>query len=84
MMPWSSSGRKLEGTREYPDYRTFRGHTMSLSVSPQPGHAKYEMFERELRRHFETFAQGGILTIPTVCWITAGRFLAACEKPATN
>jgi SAM-dependent methyltransferase len=65
---------RLHGVRQFPDYRTFRGHTMSLSVSPQPGHPKHEVFERELRAHFETFAQNGILTIPTVCWITAARF----------
>jgi ubiquinone/menaquinone biosynthesis C-methylase UbiE len=66
---------QIQGTRDYSDYRTFRGHTMSLSVSPQPGHPKNEVFERELRAHFDTFARGGVLTIPTVCWITAGRFL---------
>jgi SAM-dependent methyltransferase len=66
---------QLHGTREFPDWRTFRGHTMSLSVSPQPGHPKNELFERELRAHFDTVAQAGILTIPTVCWITAARFL---------
>jgi ubiquinone/menaquinone biosynthesis C-methylase UbiE len=66
---------QLQGIRDYPDYRTFRGHTMSLSVSPQPGHPKNEVFERELRAHFDTFARDGVLTIPTVCWITAGRFL---------
>lgn len=66
---------RLHGRREFPDWRTFRGHTMSLSVSPQPGHPNHEAFERELRAHFDTFAQAGILTIPTVCWITAARFL---------
>jgi ubiquinone/menaquinone biosynthesis C-methylase UbiE len=65
---------QLHGTRQFPDWRTFRGHTMSLSVSPQPGDATYEVFERELRAHFETFAHAGILTIPTTCWITAARF----------
>ena len=67
---------QLDGTREYAEYRTFRGHTMSLSVSPQPSHPNYEVFERELHAHFDTFARDGVLTIPTVCWITAGRFLA--------
>jgi ubiquinone/menaquinone biosynthesis C-methylase UbiE len=65
---------QIHGTRQFPDWRTFRGHTMSLSVSPQPGHPNYEVFERELRVHFDAFAQAGILTIPTICWITAARF----------
>lgn len=60
------------GTREV-DWETFRGHAMSLSVTPQVGHAKFEDFQRELRGHFDTFSRDGVLTIPTTCWITAAR-----------
>ncbi len=67
--------QQLHGTRQL-DWPSFRGHVMSLSVSPQPGHPNAEAFAYELRRHFDTFARNGIVTIPTVCWITAGRFAA--------
>jgi ubiquinone/menaquinone biosynthesis C-methylase UbiE len=63
---------QLHSTREM-DWPTFRGHAMSLSVTPQPGHANYEAFQRALGLHFDTFACTGILTIPTTCWITAAR-----------
>jgi SAM-dependent methyltransferase len=63
---------RLHSTRDM-DWLTFRGHAMSLSVTPQPGHANYDAFQRGLRLHFDTFACAGILTIPTTCWITAGR-----------
>lgn len=64
---------QLPGTRTF-DWTTFRGQVMSLSVSPLPGHSGHETFARELRRYFERFARDGILTTPTVCWITAARF----------
>jgi len=66
---------QLRGSREL-DWPTFRGHTMSLSVSPGSDHPGHEAFQRELRRHFETYAVEGVLTIPTTCWITAARFAA--------
>jgi SAM-dependent methyltransferase len=56
------------------DWDTFRGHTMSLSVSPRPEDPRHQVFVRELRRYFDTYSREGILTIPTICWITAGRF----------
>ncbi len=64
---------ELPGQRQL-DWDTFRGHTMSLSVSPQPGHPKHEVFQRELLHYFSSFAREGILTTPTICWITAARF----------
>jgi ubiquinone/menaquinone biosynthesis C-methylase UbiE len=67
---------QLHGTRQL-DWTTFRGHSMSLSVTPQPGHPGYTAFETELRRYFETYAPAGILTLPTICWITAARFAPA-------
>jgi len=56
------------------DWENFRGHAMSLSISPQPGHPQYERFAEALKSYFESYAGDGILTMPTVCWITAGRF----------
>jgi len=64
---------QLPGSRQF-DWPTFRGYAQSLSVAPQPSHPGYEAFARELRRHFDTFARAGILTVPTICWITAARF----------
>ena len=46
---------------------------MSLSVTPQPEHTNYDAFQRELRGYFDTHAPAGILTVPTVCWVTAAR-----------
>jgi len=66
---------QLPGSREL-DWPTFRGHTMSLSVSPGPDHPSYEPFQRELRGYFDTYAVDGVFTIPTTCWITAARFAA--------
>jgi len=66
---------QLPGTRAL-DWPNFRGHTMSLSVTPQPGHPGFETFEQALRLYFDTYAEAGILTLPTTCWISAGRFRA--------
>jgi ubiquinone/menaquinone biosynthesis C-methylase UbiE len=64
---------ELPGRRQF-DWETFSGHCKSLSVTPQPAHPGYAGFERALRRYFDTFARDGIFTMPTLCWITAGRF----------
>jgi ubiquinone/menaquinone biosynthesis C-methylase UbiE len=64
---------KIPGLRQM-DWATFSGHAKSLSVTPPPGHPGYETFQRELRRYFDSCSQESILTMPTVCWITAGRF----------
>ena len=64
---------QLPGLRQF-DWPTFSGYAQSLSISPQPGHPGYESFEQALRQYFDSSAQEGILTMPTVCWITAGRF----------
>jgi len=64
---------QLHGLRQL-DWPAMLGHARSLSVTPQPGQAGYEAFERELHSYFERFARDGVLTIPTICWITAARF----------
>jgi ubiquinone/menaquinone biosynthesis C-methylase UbiE len=64
---------QIAGTQQL-DWAAFRGNTMSLSVTPQPGHANDAAFQRELRVFFDTFAVDGALTIPTTCWITAARY----------
>lgn len=64
---------QLHGFRKL-DWKNFRGHTMSLSISPQPSHPGYEAFERALRQYFDTHAIDGTLMMPTICWINVGRF----------
>jgi ubiquinone/menaquinone biosynthesis C-methylase UbiE len=71
----------LAGTQQL-DWPALRGQTMSLSVVPQADHANYEVFQRELRRFFESYAvfspeaPAGILTQTTVLHITAARLAA--------
>ena len=55
-------------------WEEFRGQILSLSVSPRPKDAGFPAFEQALREYFGRFACEGVLTVPTTCWITAGRF----------
>jgi ubiquinone/menaquinone biosynthesis C-methylase UbiE len=64
---------QLPGVRQL-DWESFSGHAKSLSVTPQSGHPNFESWERESRRYFDRYARHGVLTVPTICWITAGRF----------
>jgi ubiquinone/menaquinone biosynthesis C-methylase UbiE len=66
---------QLPGLRQL-DWPTFSGHAKSLSVTPQPGHPGYDAFAHALRLYFDTYASGGVFTMPTICWITAARFRA--------
>jgi len=66
---------QLPGTQQL-DLNAFRGQTMSLSVVPAKEHPNYEAFQRELRVYFDTHAPTGILTMPTLCYITAARYPA--------
>jgi hypothetical protein len=59
------------------DWETFSGHAKSLSVTPQPDHPGYGAFERALRIYFEAHSSDGVVTMPTICWITAARFRTA-------
>jgi SAM-dependent methyltransferase len=56
------------------DWEEFRGQILSLSVSPRPEDPGYAVFEQALLKYFDRFAREGVLTVPTICWITAGRF----------
>jgi SAM-dependent methyltransferase len=64
---------QLPGLRRL-DWAAFSGHARSLSVTPRPGHPGYDAFDRALRFYFKTHSGDGLLTIPTICWITAARF----------
>jgi len=56
------------------DWNAFRGQTLSLSVVPAPDDSRHEAFIRQLQIFFDRFAQNGVLTQPTNCWISAARF----------
>jgi ubiquinone/menaquinone biosynthesis C-methylase UbiE len=55
------------------DWEAFLGQTMSLSVVPPPNDPRSAAFNRLLRDYFNTHAVDGVLTMPTTCWISAGR-----------
>ncbi|MGA8939769.1 MAG: class I SAM-dependent methyltransferase [Acidobacteriaceae bacterium] len=55
------------------DWESFLGQTLSLSVTPQPANPRFPAFNQDLRNHFHTYAVDGQLSIPTTCWIDAGR-----------
>jgi hypothetical protein len=50
------------------------GQTQSLSVTPAPGHEKYEGMQSALRRFFSEWGQDGVVWIKTVCRVACGRF----------
>jgi ubiquinone/menaquinone biosynthesis C-methylase UbiE len=56
------------------DWTSYLRQTLSLSIVPLPEDPRYPAFEQALRKHFEHYATNIEITIPTTCWITAGRF----------
>jgi ubiquinone/menaquinone biosynthesis C-methylase UbiE len=52
----------------------FIGQTQSLSVTPAPGHEKYEEMQSALRKFFSEWQQGGVVSIKTVCRVACGQF----------
>lgn len=50
------------------------GQTQSLSVTPEPGHAKYEGMQEALRSFFARWQEGGVVVMKTACKVTCGRF----------
>jgi SAM-dependent methyltransferase len=56
------------------DWEELRGMTLSLSHSPLPDDPRFAEFEGELRRFFESYAQGGRVTMATRYWVNAGKF----------
>jgi ubiquinone/menaquinone biosynthesis C-methylase UbiE len=50
------------------------GQTQSLSVTPEPGHAKYEGMQEALRAFFAKRQVDGIVGMKTVCRVACGRF----------
>jgi ubiquinone/menaquinone biosynthesis C-methylase UbiE len=52
------------------------GQTQSLSVTPEPGHAKYEGMQEALRAFFSGWQVDGIVEMKTVCRVACGRFVS--------
>jgi ubiquinone/menaquinone biosynthesis C-methylase UbiE len=50
------------------------GQTQSLSVTPEPGHAKYEGMQGALREFFAKWQKDGVVVMNTVCRVACGRF----------
>jgi SAM-dependent methyltransferase len=50
------------------------GQTQSLSVVPEPGHAKYEGMQAGLREFFAKWQVDGVVVMKTVCKVACGRF----------
>jgi len=66
---------QIHGVREM-DWTALLGYARSLSVTPPADHPGYAAFESALHRHFDAYALDGILTVPTICWVNAGRLRA--------
>jgi ubiquinone/menaquinone biosynthesis C-methylase UbiE len=50
------------------------GQTQSLSVTPEPGHAKYEGMQEGLREFFAMWQVDGVVVMKTACKVSCGRF----------
>jgi ubiquinone/menaquinone biosynthesis C-methylase UbiE len=50
------------------------GQTKSLSVTPSPGHMKYDGMQDALERFFTDWAKDGVVLMKTVCRVVCGRF----------
>ncbi|HMH12901.1 MAG TPA: class I SAM-dependent methyltransferase [Edaphobacter sp.] len=55
----------------------FIGQTQSYSVTPEPGHAKYEGMQRALKEFFARWETDGVVGMKTVCKVACGRFAGA-------
>jgi ubiquinone/menaquinone biosynthesis C-methylase UbiE len=59
--------------QEHLDWAAFLGSAMSYSVTPKEDSPNFPAFAEALREHFDTYAVEGKITVPTTCWVTAGR-----------
>ena len=55
------------------------GQTQSYSVTPAPGHEKFEGMQSALRRFFSEWGRDGVVVTKTVCKVTGGRFAQASD-----
>jgi SAM-dependent methyltransferase len=54
-------------------YEDFEGHTLSLSVTPQPGHPRFPAFQEALRKYFERYQSEGRIPLPARCKVVFGQ-----------
>jgi SAM-dependent methyltransferase len=54
-------------------YEGLEGHTLSLSVTPQPDHAGFPAMQQALRRYFEKYQRDGKMRLPTNCRVYMGQ-----------
>lgn len=59
----------------------FFGRTQSLSVTPEPGHAKYAAMQEALQEYFEQWQQNGMIRMETSCELICGRIGADLRYP---
>lgn len=53
-------------------YQELEGHTLSLSVTPQPGHPKFPAFQQALHEYFDRYQSGGKIELFTRCRVVFG------------
>jgi len=63
----------IEGQQQL-NWTSYLRQTLSLSIVPLREDPRYPAFEEALRKHFKSFAIDDEISVPTKCWITAGRF----------
>ena len=51
----------------------FLGQTQSLSITPMPGHLKYDAMQRALREFFAAWSEQDVLTLETACEVIGWR-----------
>ncbi|MDE3170148.1 MAG: class I SAM-dependent methyltransferase [Acidobacteriota bacterium] len=54
-------------------YEGLEGHTISLSVTPQPNHPGFPAMQDALKKYFEKFERNGKLRLPTNCHVYMGQ-----------
>ena len=60
------------GTQQL-DWSSYLGQALSLSITPRPLDPSYPAFEEALRNQFNRYAIEEQITVPTNCWVAAGR-----------
>jgi SAM-dependent methyltransferase len=54
-------------------YEGLEGHTLSLSVTPQPDHPGYPAMQEALKKYFEKYQRDGKIRLPTNCQVAMGQ-----------
>lgn len=54
-------------------YEGLRGHTLSLSVTPQPDHPNYPGMQEALKEYFDKYQRDGKMRLPTNCHVYMGQ-----------